>query len=67
MHTLSRLWATMTCVSFEPKVYLAKGNVYSFSPSTIHIYTLAEQRDNDAAALDLDVFTPGMAVNSGVH
>ena len=59
--------ATMTCAGLEPTVYLGSGNFYSFPTSSIRVYTSAVQRDNDAVSLKPDMFTPGVAVDSGAH
>ena len=68
MHMLSWLWSLlMTRVGFEPKVYLGSKRFYSFLTSDIPVHTSATQKDDDASSLEPDMFTSGLAVNSGVH
>lgn len=65
-HYAITVMTTMTRVGFEPRVYLGNGNFYSFLTSDIRLYTSAEQRDGDSTSLEPDLFTSGVAVDSGV-
>ena len=59
--------AAMARVGLKVAVYIGNGDFYYALPSDICVYASAEQRDIDVMPMVPGSFTPGVAVDSGVH
>ena len=57
----------MARVGLKVAVYIGNGDFYYALPSDICVYASAEQRDIDVMPMVPGSFTPGVAVDSGVH
>ena len=59
--------AVMALVGLKVAVYIGNRDFYFALPSDIRLYTFVEPRDGDAMPMAPGSFTPGVAVDSGVH